>query len=323
MNEEEKDEEMIRRMGYIASRAYYELQDTRKALKNMVRDLVYRKNEGIPFSETLSEGQKKKRKEGYKDKQVEIVLDKLNEEGKLSTDEKRYIDKLREAIDESERYEGMYKKIMGQTISSEPIWYRWLEDVLGIGPVLGAGLVRFFNYCETYPYVSSLWKHSGLHPKGAKGPTKGEKLDYDPDRKTFAWKVMDSFVKWRTEPYRGIYDSEKERQSKRMELKEEGREDEFKGTAPKNGKHVDFRARRKAVKIFLQHYWVISRQLKGLSTEPPYVHDKLKHDNYIKPPHIPGILKPFDPIRPDHWICDKLDECKHPDENCKVKSVKE
>jgi hypothetical protein len=42
---------------------------------------------------------------------------------------------------------------------------------------------------------------------------------------------------------------------------------------------------------------VIDRQLHGLSTEPLYVHDKLKHNTYIKPLCIPEQLLPFTPIK--------------------------
>jgi len=81
-----------------------------------------------------------------------------------------------------------------------------------------------------------------------------------------------------------------------MELAEEDREDEFKGSTPESKGHAENRAMRKSVKIFLSHYWVIGRQLKGLDTKPPYVHAKLKHDNYIEPPKVPEQLKPFEPF---------------------------
>ena len=35
------------------------------------------------------------------------------------------------------------------------------------------------------------------------------------------------------------------------------------------------------VKIFLQHYWIVSRMVEGLPTREPYVQEKLGHTTII------------------------------------------
>lgn len=340
---EEKEVRFIRRTGYIATRAREELQETRKALKSMERDLLYRINEGIGFHEKLDDGQKKERKEGYSDEEIEKIKNKLKDEGKLSEKEIEYLDKLDDAIENTRGYEDDYRHIMKDTVQREDIWKFWLKDIKGIGATIAAKLVRFWGYCRRYEHVSSLWKHSGLHPAGAKGKTKGVQLDWDPKRKTCAiYDIGKIAIVRNTSPiYYDIKEDEKKRQLWRRDnsrcehcgeptldhvspkksnlhkcedgtvvtlddftiegLDYSNYEEGKKPTPPWGRGHAENRAMRKAVKKFLQHYWVIARQLKGLSTELPYIHDKLKHDDYIEPPNVPEVLKPFNPIREEGW----------------------
>jgi len=290
-------EDVISKIRYVTGNALYQYQDTRIALNNMIRSILYRKNENIGMGEEIEDGETKENLSSYSDEEITELIKDLHEEGELEDNEVEYIEELRELASKSEKHEKMYENLLNTMIEDEPAYYLWLEKIKGISTRLASALLKEYSYCETYDTVSQLWSHSGLDPEGAKGREKGEQINYDPDKKKLAWKVMDSFVKQRTEPYRSVYDNEKERQKRKKELKENGREDEYNGSAPESKKHIDLRARRKAVKVFLQHYWVITRQLKGYSTVPPYVHDKLKHGNYIKPTHIPDKLKPFDPIR--------------------------
>ena len=206
-------------------------------------------------------------------------LKKLIADGKLTKNETKYIGKLLNLSLETKKIEAKYKILMGRYIETEDVWNRWLKNVRGISSVLASSLIKNFGYCETYQYVSSLWRHCGLDPDGAKGKVKGEKISYSPKLRVLAWKISDSFVKQRTQPYRGIYDAEKARQ---LSLKEHEAD-----LAPKSLLHADKRARRKMVKVFLQHYFIISRQLKGLPITKPYAHDKLGHTHYIEPPFNP------------------------------------
>jgi len=49
-------------------------------------------------------------------------------------------------------------------------------------------------------------------------------------------------------------------------------------------RHVHERAKRKTVKLFLAHLWIVWRELEGLEVPKPYVNAILGHSNYIKPP---------------------------------------
>ena len=66
--------------------------------------------------------------------------------------------------------------------------------------------------------------------------------------------------------------------------------------------HIHAMASRKMMVLFLEDYWVISRQLLGYPTVPPYPQSVLQHNGYRPPRYIPEILKPFDPIRDWGWI---------------------
>ncbi|MFB6089036.1 MAG: hypothetical protein ABEK36_04620 [Candidatus Aenigmatarchaeota archaeon] len=291
----ENQKKTIQELGRIVAGGYYDFQEVRKSLFNRVRDIVYRKSEGIGLNETLDEGQEKE-KGNYSDDELFDKAEELIEEGKIKGREKEYVEEFMKRMKEMQSLENGYKSMLESYLATEEIWTKWLQYLSGIGPVIGAGLVKYFGYCENYDTVSGLWKHCGMTPNGAKGRTKGEKLEYDPRRKTFVWKIANFAIRMqKLEPYTEVKKNEKEKQLRRMELKEEGKEDEYNGSAPESKGHAEARAMRKAVKIFLSHYWCISRQLKGLDTKPPYVHDKLKHDNYIKPPKVPQKLQPFEP----------------------------
>ena len=66
--------------------------------------------------------------------------------------------------------------------------------------------------------------------------------------------------------------------------------------------HIHNRAVRKMMQLFLEDFWVISRQLEGFSTVQPYALTIEGHIHYRIPRYIPEILKPFDPIREWGWI---------------------
>jgi hypothetical protein len=275
-NNIEKDEKknVILALGKIAVDGYYDYQQIRISQKNRVRDIVRRKIEGIPLDKPEEKIEDKKYKEKFKDKNLPKFLGELVLEGKITDIEKQYIEKIYKISAETEKTEMHYKKLMDQYLEEEEIWYGWLSKIKGISGVLGSNLLKNFGYCENYQYVSSLWRHTGFDPAGAKGlagATVGEDgkkhIHYSPKLKTMVWKISDSFFKQRTPPYRGIYDAVKRKELALMEQYGKGVlvPDHIDGkTTCKNGKHVEFRAKRNMVKIFLQHYWRIGRLYKGL-----------------------------------------------------------
>jgi len=172
-------------------------------------------------------------------------------------------------------------------VNNEPIYTEFLQHVKGISGVLSANLIKYFGYCEKAPHISSLWKYSGLAVVDGEAPKlrHGKKIDFNPKCRTLAWKIGDSFIKQRTPIYRKIYDAEKKRQLYLLEKQppkkskpesasepSKTRKPSFKSeppsqsnpsriSVPKNKMHVELRARRKMVKIFLANYWQASKEL--------------------------------------------------------------
>lgn len=309
-------------LGVIAE-GYYDYQEIRKSQYNRIRDIVRRKIENIPMDKPEEKKEKKKYLKKFDDKKILKYLIKLEKQNKIQKQEHKYLSKLLEIAKETHTTEKKYKILLMHCIKQEEIWNKWLQNIKGISSVLAGNLVKNFGYCEDYKYVSSLWRHTGYDPDGAKGRVKGNEIHYNPKLKTLMWKVSDSFVKQRTPVYRKIYDEEKIRQSKTRYTVESTDKNRIvgdildetvgkikKGTrikldnykkfmknATENGKtqvkirlsdgHIDARAKRKMVKIFMQHYWMIGRQLKGLEIGLPYPHEKLGHKSFIQPPENP------------------------------------
>jgi hypothetical protein len=157
-----------------------------------------------------------------------------------------------------------------------PIW-DWLKEIKGISHTTAAKLIAHIDIHNS-PTVSALWRYCGLdatHIKRKKGMKKEKALKFGNPclKKEFRGVLADSFIKQRTLGYREIYDSEKERQIQVNGL--------TKG-------HAHNRAKRKMVKIFIEHLWVQWRQMEGLSTRKPFVIERLGHANYLRPAVAPS-----------------------------------
>jgi len=147
---------------------------------------------------------------------------------------------------------------------------------------------------KTYPVLVN---SQGICPKCGKrgvGPKRksGRNIDFDPRLRTLAWKIGDCLIKQKSPVYYDIYSNEKERQLSRTykpgELKKtydalyrEGKNPYKEEDTKLKQNHAHTRAMRKMIKIFLQHYWVVSRMIEGLPTRAPYVHEKLGHTTII------------------------------------------
>ncbi len=272
--------ELVAEIGRVIVGGYYDYQELRKANMNRIRDIIRRRNEGIPADKPEDKKPDSEKSYGskYNDKNIGKLLRQMVAEGKLTEAEREYIEKAYDAFMKAKQLEAIYKRLMDSYLRKEPIWWEWLRHIKGISTVLGASLIKHFGYCEKFPRISSLWRYCGLHVVDGKAPRRerGKKIDFNPKMRTLAWKIGDSFIKQRTMPYRMIYDQEKARQ---LRLIENGAPN-----APQNRLHADLRARRKMVKIFLAHYWLVGRRLKGLPLTKPYAHDKLGHNHFIEPP---------------------------------------
>jgi len=280
-----------RELGKMIAGSFYDHQEVRITEFNRIRDIIRRKLENIPLVGAVEKKKKdeEKFKEKFVDKEIPIYLKQLLDKGKITGEQKHYIERILEVQKNAEKFEKEYEKLMKEFVESEPIYIEFLSKIKGISGILSANLIKEFGYCENAPYISSLWKFTGMHVKDEKAPVRkrGEKLEFNARLRTMVWKIGDSFVKQRTPFYRKIYDKEKKKQIKLMEgvlnkltkeqekelkkikKREEKREffNKFNPKAPVSLMNADLRARRKMVKIFLAHYWQAGKELSQLRKE--------------------------------------------------------
>lgn len=267
--------DMLGRIGRIVAGAYYDHQQVRIGSMNRMRDIVWRKNEGIPFDKKIEKEEKKNYDKRYSDKEISNLLKEMRKENKLTDNELEYMLNIVDIAIKESGTEKSYKIQMMKYINQEIIYTKFLNRIKGLGPVLSANMLKWFGYCEKYKMVSSLWKHCGLHVIETDGQEhapkrkRGEKIDWNPQLRTLCWKISDSFIKQRTPYYRDIYD--------KIKARELNRKDDNK---PKSKLHADLRARRYTVKRFLQHYWDCAKELTGQERTKPYIMGKGKHTHY-------------------------------------------
>lgn len=161
-------------------------------------------------------------------------------------------------------------KMLRQELADYTIYTEWMHYVKGLGPVLSAGLIAWIQDISKFDNVSKLWAFSGYHVIEGKAPrrTRGAKINWNPHLKTHCWKVGKQFVKTKC-LYREYY------------LKFKAAEAEKHPDLTKG--HIDARARRKVVKLFLSHLWAKWRELEGLPVTKPYSIGMMKHAGYIEP----------------------------------------
>jgi len=151
----------------------------------------------------------------------------------------------------------------------------WLIDVKGIGPVLGAALVSFIDI-DRADHASSVWKFCGLSVDPETGRSdrlkKGVKCSYSPFMKTICWKVGESFVKSKGR-YREVYDTSRVfYRDKFPERIEEVKDDKGGKRVKYNDGHIHAMSKRRAVKLFLSHFWEEWREREGLEVGVPFAH---------------------------------------------------
>ena len=138
--------------------------------------------------------------------------------------------------------------------------------------------------------VSKLTNGEGICPEcGKKGiaprARKGVSLGYNRLLRSLGWTISDVLMKTNSPVYRDIYDAEKARQLavtfKTGELEERyGSPYKSDSTNLIQG-HAHNRALRKMLKIFLQHYYIVSRTIAGLEVSEPFVKAIQGHHDII------------------------------------------
>lgn len=170
-----------------------------------------------------------------------------------------------------EKGEAELKKIVEKELQKYLVYTQWLSTIKGIGPAMAGGIIALVGDISRFDTISKLWAYAGYSVENGQVQKRkaGVASNWNGKIRTHCYNLVDQFIKQRTPVYREIYDQEKERQI---------------AAGLKKG-HAHNRAVRKTAKIFLQHYWLVSRQIAGLPVSQPWVIAHGGHVDYIAPPN--------------------------------------
>ncbi len=177
---------------------------------------------------------------------------------------------------------------------------KWALSVIGIGGVLSAGLLAHIDINKANT-VGHIYSFAGIAPNG-KEWKKGEQRPFNADLKTLCWKIGESFVKTsnnKNDFYGKVYqhhkalliaDNEKGRYAFDaaviLEKKKIGKTTDA-YAAYSSGKlppaHIHARAKRKAIYLFLSHFWEVSYRyhFPEKTCPRPYIIEHGGHTDYI------------------------------------------
>jgi len=178
---------------------------------------------------------------------------------------------LRELLEETQERVRRLVTLCKSNLENYDIYNVFLKKVKGIGPVMAAYLLDYFDI-EKAKHVSSFWKFAGLAPGCYR--TRGKKVEYNPVLKSIILGRVFRQLQMARGYYHNLY------RMFRSQLEKQH---------PEWGKSVETiglyhtRARLKTMKVFLQHLWLIWRKLENLPISKPYSVEKLDH-SYIEPP---------------------------------------
>src|SRR4029434_5504960 len=199
--------------------------------------------------------------------------------------------------DQSTTLEAQIKRALDQYTQAH-LMGSWMRDVYGIGPVRSAGLLAHIDITKA-PTVGHIWRFAGLDPTLIW--EKKMKRPWNAQLKVLCWKIGDSFVKFSGQEeciYGHVYLQRKTYEIERNESM--GNKEVALERAAKVGKtteayksysigklppaHIDMRARRYAVKLFLSHMHEVW-YTKHFNCPPPlpYPLAHLGHAHKIEP----------------------------------------
>ncbi len=201
--------------------------------------------------------------------------------------------------DRSGDLEGIVKKALHDYVSNHPVG-RWMLNIYGIGPVTSACLLSEIDIsiCPTAGHIQS---YAGLNPNMVW--EKGTRRPFSANMKKTCWHIGQSFMKFSGKDdcfYGKLYLERKAYEKVKNEAGEYADQAArllsdkkyTDGTVTKEklleGKlsdaHIDARARRWAVKMFLSHlHMVWYKHHFGVDAPKPYAIDILKHAHMINP----------------------------------------
>jgi len=157
-------------------------------------------------------------------------------------------------------------------------------SILGIGEQTVAYLTAYVDL-EKASHASSVWAYVGYDKPSHERYTKGEKGGGNKRLRTALWRMADSMVRTRG-AYRVDYDRRKDRTSASQKMvKTRNRQGHLVEMlwmdTMKSHRHGD--AMRVMTKLFLCHYWLVGRQIRGLPISDPYVQEHLGHTHIVRP----------------------------------------
>lgn len=205
--------------------------------------------------------------------------------------------------DQMEVLEQQIRRVMDRW-TDEHVPGRWAKSIVGIGPVIAAGLLAHIDVHKAKT-AGQVWRFAGLDPTCEWKP--GEKRPWNARLKVLCWKIGESFVKVSGHPhdiYGKVYLARKQLEQQRneqglyaeqarriLESKRIGKDTEAyrwysRGMLPPG--HIHARAKRYAVKLFLAHYHHVAYESTfGTPPPKPYVIEHLGHIHFIAPPNWP------------------------------------
>lgn len=242
--------------------------------------------------------------------EVRFLVDtyyQMQEERKRATNQARALSEIGEPHEVLRwllaQFETLEKQVKGSLdvySASDPTG-SWARSVMGIGPVIAAGLLAHIDI-EKARTAGAIWRYAGLDPTVEW--KKGERRPWNAQLKTLCWKIGESFVKTSTRDgafYGQIYSERKELETRRNEAGEFGDQAAAKLEKFKIGKstdafkaystgmlppaHIHSRAKRYAVKLFLAHYHEVAwRERFGTAPPLPYSIAQQEHTHKIEAP---------------------------------------
>lgn len=182
-----------------------------------------------------------------------------------------HVHKVHDILEQAEK---QTMKLIEKMLKEEPIYTRYLSKVKGVGSSIGAALISEIGDPGRFPTVSSLWSYCGLDVRNGEAPKKrrGQKANWNQKLRMYlCGRLADSFIKLRpVHTGRKLYDQYK------------GFYRERDGDKLSKG-HIDNRARRKLVKVFVACLWSAWRQIKGLPVTKPYAAKLKGHTHFVTP----------------------------------------
>jgi hypothetical protein len=267
--------------------SFYDLQTVRQEAANRARAMVRARLEGDTNLTKKKKSEDKAHRSVWTDKQLMEKLAQAHEKGLVGDKDFAYLEIQLDLVKGLKTLERKQEKAISTEISVNPLWVEHFSKVAGFGPLLMANLYSFLGDCEQADTPSQVWRYAGLAVIDGKAErrTRGEQCHFNPKLKTLCWKIGDCFIK-QGKGYRALYDQFKK------EYQKEHPKPVVNPTYTETGKgfkkkytkmHIHLMAMRKTLKVFLCHYWVVSRKMKGLPTRELYVQEKLGHTSIIEP----------------------------------------